>query len=324
MLCSNVGADKTLGPDGQIDKGCSSSFITLVPKSKDPVGMRDYHPINLIGVISKAISMDLANRLKKVIGSIISENQTAFLKGRYILDNPLMCKWVEGVLKSARSAVLLNGSPTFEFGCSKGIRRGDQLSPLLFLLVMEALSSIFCKAGLEGIFEGIQRPNNGPVISHLFYANDALILGDWDRGNVKNVGRCLRIFYLCSGLKINLHKSYLYGLGVDNDDTKDTANVIGCKYDNTPVSYLGIKVGANTNRIRNWDPVIEIFDKRLLVWKAKTLSIGGRLTLINYVLESLPIYYFSLYKAPAGIIKSLEAKMRKFLWAGSIDKNKMN
>ncbi|KAF5772198.1 putative reverse transcriptase domain-containing protein [Helianthus annuus] len=189
---------------------------------------------------------------------------------------------------------------------------------------MEALSSIFCKAGLEGIFEGIQRPNNGPVISHLFYANDALILGDWDRGNVKNVGRCLRIFYLCSGLKINLHKSYLYGLGVDNDDTKDTANVIGCKYDNTPVSYLGIKVGANTNRIRNWDPVIEIFDKRLLVWKAKTLSIGGRLTLINYVLESLPIYYFSLYKAPAGIIKSLEAKMRKFLWAGSIDKNKMN
>ncbi|KAJ0568258.1 putative RNA-directed DNA polymerase [Helianthus annuus] len=231
---------------GYIDKRCNSSFITLIPKCKDPVGMKDYRPISLIGVISKTISMVLANRLKKVIGTIISENQTAFLKGRYILDSPLMvneiiawikkvkrkafllkidfekaydnacwgfllnimgqmgfpdlwCKWVEGVLKSARSAVLVNGSPTFEFSCSKGIRQGDPLSPFLFLLVMEALSSIFCKAGLEGIFKGIQTPNNGPVMSHLFYADDALILGDWDRENLKNVARCLRIFLLMLG-----------------------------------------------------------------------------------------------------------------------------
>ncbi|KAJ0568257.1 hypothetical protein HanIR_Chr06g0294151 [Helianthus annuus] len=102
------------------------------------------------------------------------------------------------------------------------------------------------------------------------------------------------------------------------------AYVIGCNSDNIPLSYLGIKVGANMNRIRNWDPILETFDKRLSVWKAKTMSLGGRLTLINSVLESLPIYYFSLYKAPSGIIKSLEAKMQKFLWAGSNDKNKMN
>ncbi|XP_021999378.1 uncharacterized mitochondrial protein AtMg00310-like [Helianthus annuus] len=102
------------------------------------------------------------------------------------------------------------------------------------------------------------------------------------------------------------------------------AKVIGCKPDYIPLTYLGITVGSNMNRIKNWTPIIEIFDKRLSVCKAKTLSIGGRLTLIKSVLEILPIYYFSLYKAPAGVIKSLESKMKKILWAGSGSILKMN
>uniref|UniRef100_A0A251VGE6 Putative reverse transcriptase domain, Reverse transcriptase zinc-binding domain protein n=1 Tax=Helianthus annuus TaxID=4232 RepID=A0A251VGE6_HELAN len=204
------------------------------------------------------------------------------------------------------------------------IKKGDPLSPFLFLLVMEALSSIFYKAGLERFLKDIQAPKDGPIISHLFYADYALILGEWDRDNVTNVARCLRIFYLCSGLKINLHKSNLYRLGVENGDIKDMANVIGCNTGNIPLSYLGITVGANMNRINNWDPIVEVFDKRLSVWKAKTMFIGGRLTFINSVLESLPIYYFSFYKALVGIIKNLEAKMRKFLWVGSNDNSKMN
>ncbi|KAJ0462665.1 putative reverse transcriptase zinc-binding domain-containing protein [Helianthus annuus] len=113
-------------------------------------------------------------------------------------------------------------------------------------------------------------------------------------------------------------------MGVEDDDIKDMAKVVGCNTDNIPLSYLGIKVGANMNRISNWTSIVEVFDKRLSVWKAKSISMGGRLTLINAVLESLPIYYLSLYKIPVGVIKMLEAKMRKFLWAGSNDVIKMN
>ncbi|XP_021985458.1 uncharacterized mitochondrial protein AtMg01250-like [Helianthus annuus] len=189
----------------------------------------------------------------------------------------LWCKWVERVLSSARSSVLVNGSPTFEFGCSKGIRQGDPLSPFLFLMVMEALSSIFYKAGMEGWFKGIQLPNNGPKISHLFYADDALLLGEWDKENVLSVARCLRIFYLYSGLKINLHKSNLFGMGVEAGEINDMAKVVGCNMDIIPLTYLGIMVGANMNRISNWAPIMEVFDKRLSVWKAKAISIGGDL-----------------------------------------------
>ncbi|XP_076881089.1 uncharacterized protein LOC143529105 [Bidens hawaiensis] len=99
--------------------------------------------------------------------------------------------------------------------------------------------------------------------------------------------------------------------------------VLGCKRGIIPFEYLGIKVGANMNRIRNWDPVVEVVKHRLASWKSKTISIGGRVTLIKSVLENLPIYYFSLYKAPLAVIEKLESIMRRFLWAGSTEEKKI-
>jgi hypothetical protein len=75
---------------GEISKGCSSSFITLIPKCSDPMSLKDYRPISLIGCISKVISKVLANRLKCVISSSVSEQQLAYISGRSILDGPLV------------------------------------------------------------------------------------------------------------------------------------------------------------------------------------------------------------------------------------------
>lgn len=75
---------------GIMNPGSNSSFITLIPKVKDPLSLSDYRPINLIGCISKIISKVLADRLKTVMDSVVSREQTAFIKGRSILDGPLV------------------------------------------------------------------------------------------------------------------------------------------------------------------------------------------------------------------------------------------
>ncbi|KAK9063215.1 hypothetical protein SSX86_017085 [Deinandra increscens subsp. villosa] len=271
---------------GVINQGCGSSFITLIPKVKSPMGLKDYRPITLIGMISKVISKILANRIKRVMGKIISEAQSAFLSDRFILDGPLMvneilawlnkrkkkafllkidfekaydnvnwnfllsimsqmgfpqrwCDWIKGICVSSRAAVLVNGSPTFEFQCEKGLRQGDPLSPFLFLIVMEALSSILDKARDLEIFKGIQ-------------------------------------------------------------------------------------VGAKMTRIKSWDSVVDTIRNRLASWKVRHLSIGGRLILLKSVLESLPVYYLSLYKAPIAVLDSMETIMRRFLWAGPSLENKIS
>lgn len=125
-------------------------------------------------------------------------------------------------------------------------------------------------------------------------------------------------------MKINLHKSVLYGIGVDDDEVVGLAEELGCKKGSLPFSYLGIKVGANMNRVSNWEPVVSKFKNRLSKWKANTLSIAGRLTLIKSVLDSLPTYYFSLFKAPKKVIGELEGLMRRFLWGGSDEVRKMS
>lgn len=100
--------------------------------------------------------------------------------------------------------------------------------------------------------------------------------------------------------------------------------ILGCKAASLPFKYLGVPVRANMGLKRNWQPIIERVQNRLSSWKAKNLSFGGRLTLVKSVLGSLPIYFFSFFKAPTSIIEHLERLRIRFLWGGSEEKNKVN
>ena len=88
---------------GRISKGCNSSFITLVPMTKDHVTLGDYRPIGLIGCMYKIITKVLASRLKVVISSIIDETQSTYVDGGNILDMPLIMNEVSTwAIKSKR------------------------------------------------------------------------------------------------------------------------------------------------------------------------------------------------------------------------------
>ncbi|WMV17215.1 hypothetical protein MTR67_010600 [Solanum verrucosum] len=74
--------------------------------------------------------------------------------------------------------------------------------------------------------------------------------------------------------------------------------------------------GAKSKSIEIWDTVIEKCEKKLARWKTQYLSRGGRLTLINLVLDSLPTFMMSLFPIPAGVIKRLDRIRRNFIWHG--------
>nr|GFA21609.1 RNA-directed DNA polymerase, eukaryota, reverse transcriptase zinc-binding domain protein [Tanacetum cinerariifolium] len=291
----DCGSDKSSGPDGftfeffkkfwtivsgdvtnaikeffissSFPKGCNSLFIALIPKVMDAKHLKDFRPISLISYQYKIIGKILANRLSLVIGDIVSQEQSAFIKGIQIIDDPLILNEVISWRKARKEQLLmfkvdfqkafdsvrwdnlndiLGNSPTDEFSFHRGLQQGDPISPFPFILVMESLHVSF------------QR----------------LI----DR--------------------VNVHKSSIYGVGVRQADVQHMAENFGCISNNLPFTYLGVKVGANMMRLNSWSDVVKKVSNKLSNWKAKTLFVGGRLTLLKSILGTIPAYYMSLFKAP--------------------------
>lgn len=74
--------------------------------------------------------------------------------------------------------MFVNDDPTLEFRITKGVRQGDPLSPFLFIIAMKSLNIDMKIARYKSIFQWVEIPNYGPTISHLFYADDTIFVGD--------------------------------------------------------------------------------------------------------------------------------------------------
>ncbi|CAI8613253.1 unnamed protein product [Vicia faba] len=125
---------------------------------------------------------------------------------------------------------------------------------------------------------------------------------------------------MVSGLKVNFFKSKLYGINISGEFMLAASQFLFCCIDQIPFKFLGIQVGINPRRCCAWKSVVEGLKKRMSGWKARSLSIGGRVTMINAILNSVPVYVMSFYKAPKKIIKQIIQIQSRFLWLGNEDK----
>nr|GFA37098.1 RNA-directed DNA polymerase, eukaryota [Tanacetum cinerariifolium] len=91
----------------------------------------------------------------------------------------------------------------------------------------------------------------------------------------------------------------------------------------TPFKYFGIMVGDHMSRCSAWSNSIQKVCTRLSKWKVKTLSIGGRLTLLKSVLGAVSIYNLSVYKAPNRVLHDIEILRSKFFNGGDSQDSRM-
>jgi hypothetical protein len=123
-------------------------------------------------------------------------------------------------------------------------------------------------------------------------------------------------FSLATGLTINFHKSTFVPLHVRLDAASAMADILGCEVSSFPQTYLGLPLSPHKLCLADFQPLVSKFDGYLAGWKARLLSSGGRLILVNAVLSSLSIYHLSSVLLPKTVIEMLDALRRAFLWTG--------
>nr|CAN70867.1 hypothetical protein VITISV_027610 [Vitis vinifera] len=321
--------------NGKFVKSLNATFLVLIPKKVGAEDLGDFRPISLVGSLYKWLAKVLANRLKKVVGKVISKAQGAFVEGRQILDAVLIAnEAIDSTLKNNESAIL----------CKLDIEKAyDNVDWTFILTVMQKMGfgekwiqvdkmvHIHCKffcvgqwnpyrifPKLKGIEIGVKgRSEEGALISHLLFVDDTLVFCKPSQDHLTHLSWLLMWFEAASGLRINLDKSELIPVGrVENMD--DLAWEFGCKVGSLPSTYLGMPLGASFKSTSVWDGVEDRFRKRLGMWKRQYLSKGGRTTLIRSTLSNLPIYLMSLLCLPSVVRRRLEKIQRDFLWGGVV------
>ena len=97
------------------------------------------------------------------------------------------CRWICTCISTAQFSILFNGSPSDFFGSSKGLRQGDLLSPMLFLVMMEVFSKMMKRANLFPGFRADGRWGGGVCFSHLLFADDTTLFYDANEEQILHV-----------------------------------------------------------------------------------------------------------------------------------------
>jgi hypothetical protein len=233
-------------------------------------------------------------------------------------------RWIKACIFSGNLSILVNGSSTEEINIHTGLKQGDLLASFLFLLVVEGLSAAVRTEDERNLFTGFKVGSTGMSVSHLQYADDTLFLGEATVANLWSIKAILRGFELASGLKVNFGKSKVIGVNVSGEFLGVAERFLHCSRASLPFTYLGLPVGANARKLSTWQPLINTISRKLGSWNNRWISMGGRVVLINSILNSIPIFFLSFMKMPVKVWKEVVKIQRKFLWGGVSTQRRVN
>lgn len=88
--------------------------------------------------------------------------------------------------------------------------------------------------------------------------------------------------------------------------------------------FLEVNVGDSPRTVDMLYEIIENVKIRLSSWKSRHLSMGGRVVMINSILNLIPLYTISFYMAPCKVNNQIKNIQARFPWGGSENKNKVH
>jgi len=344
---------------GELPASMKASVTRLVHKKDDKRNLKNWRPISLLNVDYKICSKAISLRLAKVLGSIVDPDQTCSIPGRSIFSNLALLRdtlafiertnekgilvsldqekafdrvdrsfllnllnlfgfgpWfracIDTLYRGAYMQVLVNNFLSNPIPLARGVRQGDALSPMLYVLCVEVLA---CKIRANNDIEGFLLPGAGGLQFKVCqYADDTTAF-------VKNEKSLFALFDAISqfergsGAKLNRSKTEALWLGAWKDRLDQPLGLSWVR----KIKILGVFFGTLNVERENWEPRISKLDKCTSAWKKRSLSLIGKVLILNILGLSKLFFVSSVLTPPRWVYDRVNSIVWPFLWGSRVE-----
>ena len=218
-------------------------------------------------------------------------------------------KWVHVFYNNIESCVMNNGNSTGYFPINRGVRQGDPLSSILFVIAIEVL---LINIKEDKNIVGIELDHDN-TLKLSCYADD-LTCFPKDINSAQHILQLLDDFYVCSSLKVNTDKTEAMWLGKVRNSNDKPLPVIWAE----SVKVLGIVFSYNEKlaNARNFEDKITSLKQTLALWKNRDLTGIGKILIAKVFGLSKLLYITSMVTTPIAIQKKVNSIVHQFIWNG--------
>ena len=307
----------------------------------------------------KILAKLIAERIKLALPYLIDNDQSGFIKGRFIGQNitsiidlinytddndisallisidyekafdklewlfiqkslsffnfpPVIKKWVEILYTDISSCVTNNGWNSAYFPIKRGVRQGCPLSPYLFIIASEILAiHVRQNSKIKGIKIGDKE------YKIKLYADDTQIFILYEKESITETALAFKDFSSISGLVVNFDKSNILRIGSIKNTNVKIDTTVNFTWTNENITILGITISSDIHNLMelNLIPIVNKMKNLAKIWRARKLSLFGKIVIINSLLVSQLIYRLTVLPTPdADTIKIIDVILYDFLW----------
>ncbi|XP_057770939.1 uncharacterized protein LOC130990727 [Salvia miltiorrhiza] len=299
------------------------TLICLIPKIDKPEKVADFRPLSMCNTTYKIVSKVLVNRMRPILGRVIDEAQSAFIKGRLITDNILIsfeCQhWIRSRKKGRKgyAALKLNMSKAYdriEWDYLEAILRKLGFPDRLCTLIMRCVRTVSFSFLLNRTVYGVFKPSRGlrqgdPLSPFLFVIcaqGFSSLLKHYERRN------------MISGVPIIPSPNTSAGF------EREVMDVLAVKSGEGIQRYLGLPSFSLRNKRLQFGYLLDRVEKKLAGWSQRDFSAGGKEVLIKAVVQAVPTYAMQCFRIPDAICDGIHRLCAGFWWGDKEDKRRMH
>ncbi|XP_058727219.1 uncharacterized protein LOC131598656 [Vicia villosa] len=272
---------------GKMYKAFNCSLVSLIPKSPSAKSIREFRPISVCSTFYKIISRILTNRLSKVIGSIVSTNQAAFIPGQQIQNHILLAfellkgyEWKQGPPKCMFQVDLQKAYDMIDWQALECIM-AELGIPLKFLKwIMQNLTSVSYRFNING-------------------SHSKMLVA---RRGIRDAGEQRK-------------KQDIFGV-VTQEMKNNLLALSGFQEGTMPFKYLGVPITTKKLSIHHYMVLIDKIVCRTRIWTSKLLTYAGRLQLVKSISFAIVNYWMMCFPLPKVVLAKIDSICRSFLWTG--------